>query len=139
MSDDAFYSEGLRHCFRFTQDDAQRYVNKQRFEVIRWPRFQGKIVIITKGNLNIHESVCIKLNKMKTWEHYNYPFAMHVSTVSDVTHDIDEYGAPTISIFGLCIAILALTLYEEKEVNVLQIAFLLCLFLKQSHKKLMCR
>ena len=65
VSDDAFYPEGLRNCVRFTHD-AQRNINKQRFDIIRWPKLQGKILMISKNNLNLHESVCIKLNKINS-------------------------------------------------------------------------
>ena len=63
FADDAFYPEGYRDSIRF-KSDVKQNINKQNFDIIRWPSLQGNIVVLEKNNLILDEPVSILLNKI---------------------------------------------------------------------------
>ena len=63
FGDDAFYKEGTHDSIRFTRD-VSKNINKQKFEIMKWPILQGKIVELEKNFIDLHESVSIVLNKI---------------------------------------------------------------------------
>ena len=56
FGDDAFYKEGTHDSIRFTRD-VSKNINKQKFEIMKWPILQGKIVELEKNFIDLHESV----------------------------------------------------------------------------------
>ena len=63
VAEDAFFPEGRRECVRFT-NNFTRNINKQPFDVIRFPELQGVILQIPNINLEVYESVTIQLDKI---------------------------------------------------------------------------
>ena len=63
ISDDAFYREGSRNSLRFTKD-LTKNINHQKFNIIKWPVLQGKIIKMNKNDMKIHDSVSFMLLKI---------------------------------------------------------------------------
>lgn len=61
--DDAFYREGTHNSIRFKQD-VSKNINKQKFDIMKWPIVQGKIVELDANVIDSHEFVSIVLNKI---------------------------------------------------------------------------
>ena len=63
FGDDAFYPEGYHDSIRFTTD-IERNANKQKFEIVRWPCLNGKIAIVKKSDMSLHQAVTIALRNI---------------------------------------------------------------------------
>jgi len=63
ISDDAFYPEGSRNSLRFTKD-LTKNINRQKFDIIKWPVLQGKIVNFNMRDVDVHEPMSFMLSKI---------------------------------------------------------------------------
>ena len=61
FGNDAFYPK--RNVVRFTKK-VDRNINKQNFDIVRWPILQGNIKSLKKTDLKLQEPVSISLSKI---------------------------------------------------------------------------
>lgn len=63
VGDDAFFPEGSRDILRLTSD-IRKNINRQPFDIIRFPVVQGQIVELDSNSLDVHCSVSMQLTKI---------------------------------------------------------------------------
>ena len=63
FGDDATYHPGVHDIVRFTKD-FNKNINKQKYEIIKWPKLQGRIMELNENEIDLHEPVSVTLNNI---------------------------------------------------------------------------
>ena len=63
FGDDAFYREGVHDSVRFRKN-VTKNCNKQKYDIMKWPALQGKVVELNESDIGLHEAVSVTLTKI---------------------------------------------------------------------------
>ena len=61
--DDAFYNRGVHDIVRF-RESFTKNINKQKYEIMKWPTLQGRLVKLNQNDIKLNESVSVILSKI---------------------------------------------------------------------------